>query len=144
MHRSLTYDLHLLTARMDRAADRMLTAHCGLSYRRFLTLLTLGGLGAASQRTLADRLGVTEPSLSRMAATLAQAGLLDLRPHPAGGNRRQLTLTPSGRETVQRCQQLLDRRFDEVVQRSGVPRDQYAEHTTKLLEALDDPAGAAL
>jgi DNA-binding MarR family transcriptional regulator len=138
----LTFDLHRLVAVMDRSADRLLTAEFGLSYRRFLALLLVGEQGTATQRELAERLGVTEPSVSRMAGVLAETGLLDLRPDPRGGNRRQLALTDEGRETVKRCQRLLERRFAALMKRSGVTYDQYAVHTRKLLDALEqtDPS----
>lgn len=136
MERNLTSDLHTLTARMDRAADRLLTAEYGLSYRRFLTLLIVSELGATTQRALADRLGVTEPSVSRMVGVLADTGLLDSRPDPHGGNRRRLAVTAAGKRTVRRCRRLLEGRFADVVQRSGVPYEEYAEHTHRLAEAL--------
>lgn len=142
MERHLACDLHALTARVDRSADRILAAECGLSYRRFMALLILGELGTATQRALAEQLGVTEPSVSRMAGTLAESGFLDLRPDPSGGNRRRLTLTREGKHMVKRCQRLLERRFEQLVRRSGVPHAQYAEHTRMLLDALDGAGGS--
>lgn len=115
----------------------MLIAEYGLSYRRFLALSMLGELGTATQRVLAERMGVTEPSVSRMAAALAEAGLLDPRPDPGGGNRRQLALTAAGGEMVGKCQRLLEHRFDELLERGGVPYATYTKHTRMLLEALD-------
>jgi DNA-binding MarR family transcriptional regulator len=134
---SLTFDLHVLTARLDRAADRILQAEVGLSYRRFLVLLLVGE-GAPTQRVLAERLGVTEPSTSRMAGVLAGEGLLDVGPDPAGGNRRRLALTPAGRDRVEACTRVLEGRFADLVGRTGVPYDEYAEHTRRLAAALDD------
>lgn len=138
MEHRLTFDLHLLTARMDRSADRMLMAEYGLSYRRFLALLIVGELGAATQRELAERLGVSEAATSRMAGILAETDLLDSQPDPSGGNRRQLTLTPEGEHTVEKCQRLLERRFASLVQRSGVPYDEYAGYTQRLLAAFQE------
>ncbi len=66
--RDLSFDLHALTARLDRSADRILRAEHDLSYRRFLTLVIVAELDAATQRAVADRLGVSEPSVSRMTA----------------------------------------------------------------------------
>ena len=57
MSGDLSFDLHRLTARLDRAADRILTETLGLSYRRFLALLVVGELQAPTQRALADALG---------------------------------------------------------------------------------------
>src|SRR5258708_6482847 len=129
--------LHTLTARLDRAADRMLQAEFQVGYRRFLVLYMVGDLGASNQRSLADWLGVTEPSVSRMIASLSRDGLLNAAPHSAGGNQRQLTLTPAGRELVHRCGALLVGRLDVLVEASGVPYDVYTRHTNQLLAALD-------
>ena len=71
VERNLSFNLHVLTARLDRAADRILRAEHNVSYSRFLALTLVGELGASTQRALADPLGVTEPSVSRMTAVLA-------------------------------------------------------------------------
>lgn len=136
---NLSFDLHALTARLDRSADRILQVEHGLSYRRFLALLTVGHLGAATQRALAETLGVSEPSASRMAGVLAGIGLLDSRLDPAGGNRRRLALTTQGTQKVEECRELLERRFADLVERSGVSYARYAHDTRLLMNALDTP-----
>ncbi len=133
---NLSFNLHALTARLDRSADRILQAEYGLSYRRFLTLLAVGELGAATQRAFAETLGISEPSASRMAGVLAGIGLLDSQLDPAGGNRRRLTLTTQGKQVVEGCRTLLERRFADLVERSGVSYADYAHNTTLLIEAL--------
>ncbi len=137
MGTGLSYDLHALTARLDRAADRILRAEYDVSYRRFLVLFMVGELGPVTQRALAEHLGVTEPSVSRMTGVLTQAGLLDAGADPAGGNRRCLSLTPAGKDMVKQCGALLERRFAALMQRSGVPGADYARHTSALLATLD-------
>jgi DNA-binding MarR family transcriptional regulator len=136
MERRLSFDLHVLTALLDRAADRILRAELGISYRRFLALTHVGELGATTQRALAAGLGVTEPSVSRMTAVLADDGWLDVQNDPAGGHRRKLALTPEGKRLVRKAQGLLEDRFAELVKASGVPYDAYAEHTERLLAVL--------
>ena len=74
MDRALSLDLHTLTARLDRAADRILRAEQDLSYRRLLVLFMVDMMGTPTQRALAERLGVTEPSVSRMAGAPAAGG----------------------------------------------------------------------
>ena len=138
---SLTFDLHVLTARLDRSADRILRAEVGLPFRRFLALLLVGE-DAPTQRVLAERLGLTEPSTSRMVGVLVDEGLLDVGPDPAGGNRRRLVLTPAGKERVEACLKVLEGRFADLVARSGVPYEEYAEHTRRLVAALDDTTEA--
>ncbi len=135
----LSFDLHVLTARLDRSADRILKAEHDLSFRRFRTLLLVGELGETTQRALADRLGVTEPSVSRMTGVLVGAGLLVAAPDPVGGNRRSLSLTDAGKQMVERCRDLLERRFADLVQRSTVSYADYARNTRLLIQALDTP-----
>ena len=139
MPEDLTFNLHALTARLDRSTDRILLAEYGLSYRRFRTLLIVGRLGQPTQRAVAEELGVSEPSASRMTGVLAGTGLLDAVPDPAGGNRHRLSLTVAGKEVVERCRTLLERRFADLVQRSGVCYPDYARDTRRLLDALTAP-----
>jgi DNA-binding MarR family transcriptional regulator len=137
VERNLSFDLHVLTARLDRAADRILRAEHGVSYSRFLALTLVGELGASTQRMLADYLGVTEPSVSRMTGVLAAEGLLDVRPDPAGGRRRRLSLTDGGERLVASARQGFEERLAVLLERGGVPYDEYAGHTARLLETFD-------
>jgi DNA-binding MarR family transcriptional regulator len=133
----LSFDLHALTARLNRSADRILRSEYGLSYRRFLTLWTVRELGATTQRALAERMGISEPSASRMSALLVDTGLLHSQLDPAGGNRRRLTLTAKGSRVVEGCRSLLERRFSDLVERCGVSYTDYARDTRRLIAGLD-------
>lgn len=132
----MSFDLHVLAARLDRAADRILRTEYDVSYRRFLALVSVGELGAATQRELAERLGVSEPSASRMTGVLVQLGLLDSQADPGGGNRRRLSLSAPGRQMLRQCRTLLEHRFTEVVERSGVSYRDYAYATRLLIDTL--------
>jgi DNA-binding MarR family transcriptional regulator len=135
--------LHKLTARLDRAADAILRVEAGVSYSRFLALYMVGSEGADTQRALAERLAVSEPSVSRMVRVLADAGWLQTLPDPAGGNRNQLRLTASGKGLVQRWGAELEERFAALLETAGVPYRTYRTHTTRLLDALDGQPGDA-
>ncbi|WP_248963777.1 MarR family winged helix-turn-helix transcriptional regulator [Sphaerisporangium perillae] len=137
MESDLSLNLHVLTARLDRAADRILRAEHNVSYSRFVALTLVGELGASTQRTLAEYLGVTEPSVSRMTAVLAADGLLDVRPDPAGGHRRRLSLTDAGKQLVASVRQGFEDRLAALIAHSGVPYDEYAQHTARLLATFD-------
>ena len=136
MPTALSHELHKLTARLDRAADGLLRSHARVSYSRFLALFAVSQ-GAGSQRELARWLGQTEPSTSQMVGVLAEQGLLTVTTVVGAGNRRQLRLTESGAELVDRCGRLLEGRFEELVRRSGVPYAAYQRHTRRLLSQLD-------
>jgi DNA-binding MarR family transcriptional regulator len=132
----LSYELHKLTSRLDRAADELLRRERGISYARFLALFAVGETNG-SQRDLALWLGQTEPSTSRMVTVLVDEGLLEVTRLEGAGNRHQLRLTTSGAQLVDRCGELLEGRFEELVRRSGVPYDAYQRHTRRLLHQLD-------
>jgi len=131
--RDLSFTLHVLTARLDRAADRLLRAEHDITYSRFLALSLIGELGVSTQRALADALGVTEPSISRMVGVLTAEGLLDA---PGRTGRRHLNLSARGKELVASVQHVLEDRFAALVAESRVPYAEYAEHTTQLLATL--------
>jgi len=133
---TLSYDLHKLTARLDRAADGLLRREAGVSYSRFLTLFAVRESGG-SQRDLARWLGLTEPSASRMVAVLADEGLLRVIKQAGAGNRRQLQLTADGAGLVQRCGRMLEGRFEALVRGSGVPYEEYHRQTRRLLAGLE-------
>jgi DNA-binding MarR family transcriptional regulator len=133
----LSRTLHKLTARLDRAADNVLRTENGLSHSRFLALYMVGSEGADTQRILAERLGVSEPSVSRMVRVLGDLGWLQSAPDPAGGNRRQLRLTATGERLVHTWGAELEERLAAVVEAAGVPYRAYRAHTQRLLSALD-------
>lgn len=143
MDRDLSRCLHALTARADRAADRILQAEHAISYRRFLTLYAVSEMGTATQRAVAERLGVTEPSVSRMVQVLTAEGLLAADSQPGAGNRRSVRLTPSGAQVVARCGALLEDRFASLVEAAGVSYPEYRASTMRLLTALGGDTGAA-
>jgi DNA-binding MarR family transcriptional regulator len=135
--RDLSRNLHALTARLDRAADAILRDEAGLSYSRFLALYMVRSLGADTQRALAERLGVSEPSVSRMTRVLSEQGFVEVGADPAGGNRRRLTLTLAGEKVVERWGGELERRFAALVEDARVPYRTYADYTQRLLTQLD-------
>jgi DNA-binding MarR family transcriptional regulator len=133
---SLSYELHKLTARLDRAADALLREQADVSYPRFLALFAVSQ-GAENQRALSRWLGQSEPSTSRMVGVLAEAGWLAVSHTPGTGNRRQLKLTESGAELVAACAELLENRFSELVAKAGIRYDAYLKSTRRLLIQLD-------
>jgi DNA-binding MarR family transcriptional regulator len=135
----LSRSLHRLTARLDRSADAFLRARAGVSYPRFLALYMVSSEGADTQRALAERLGVSEPSVSRLVRHLVEGGWLHVVAQPGGGNRNQLTLTSAGQSVVARWGAELEDRLTALVEAAGVPYRAYRAHTQRLLAALEGP-----
>jgi DNA-binding MarR family transcriptional regulator len=143
MDRDLSRSLHRLTARLDRAADVFLQAHAGVSYPRFLALYMVGAEGADTQRALAERLGVSEPSVSRLVRILAEDGWLKAYSEPGDGHRNRLRLTAAGDQLVQRWGGELEERFATLLEGAGVPYRSYQAHTHRLLKTLESGAGGS-
>jgi DNA-binding MarR family transcriptional regulator len=131
------HDLHVLVARLDRVADRILRSELEVSYPRFLALLTLHRTGPVTQRRLADELGVTEPTAGRTVAVLGQAGLVTIGMTPGSGNRRSVSLTPLGAALVARGGDRLEDAFGALAAAADVDQDVLASSVRRLLEALN-------
>jgi DNA-binding MarR family transcriptional regulator len=134
----LSFALHVLTARMDAAADVILRERCAISYGDFLTLFAVDLLVDPTQRDLAGWLRSSEASLSRQLPSLAASGWLEVRTMPGRGHRRLVVLTPDGLSLVRRGRRLLERRFAEVVGSAGVDYATYAAETAAVLAVLEE------
>ncbi len=143
MPRRLGYELHKLTARLDRFADGLLREAAGVSYARFLALFAVRECGG-TQRDMARWLGLSEPSTSRMVRVLADDGLLEVKTLAGRGNRRQVQLTAKGDELIDRCGELLEARFEELVKLCGVDYQTYQNQTRRLLDNLEAAPAAGL
>jgi len=141
--RRLGYELHKLTARLDRFADGLLREAAGVSYARFLALFAVRECGG-TQRDMARWLGLSEPSTSRMVRVLADDGLLEVKTLAGRGNRRQVQLTAKGDELIDRCGELLEARFEELVKLCGVDYQIYQNQTRRLLDNLEAAPAAGL
>lgn len=136
----LAHELHVLVARLDLAAERVLRTEHGTTYRRFRTLLAVHELGAVTQRQLAEHLAVSEASASRMVATLVGDGLLAVGSAPGSGRGHELRLTAPGGELLTACRRRLEGRFETQVRAAGVDPEAYAEQTRRLAARLAEVA----
>jgi DNA-binding MarR family transcriptional regulator len=131
------YALHALVATLDRAADEILKERLGITYSRFLTLLTLQRLGSATQRQLAAELGVSEPSISRSVPLLTDEGFLTATSVPGEGNRRRVELTAVGEKLVDEAADLLEDSFAQLMAAAGLESDRILGVTNPLLGVLN-------
>ena len=68
-----------------------------LTYQQYNVLRLIDTLGEQPQAEVARRLMVTAPVVTRLASTLAEAGLVERRPDPGDRRAVLLWLTPRGR-----------------------------------------------
>ncbi|MFC4453518.1 MarR family winged helix-turn-helix transcriptional regulator [Deinococcus sonorensis] len=136
MPESTSYLLHRLVAELDRAADRLLRAHFGISYSRALFLFALHEHGTVTQHELATALGYSDPAISTMVQSLIRDGHVETARSPEHGRKRLVTLTPQGRAFVAQGRHLLDDRFNDLVLQAGVDLQHYRALTQQLFQAL--------
>ena len=134
------YALHALVAVADRAADQILKERLGITFSRYLTLLTLQRLGSATQRELAAELGVSEPSISRSVPLLTDEGFLTVTSVAGSGNRRQVELTAVGEKLVDEAADILEGSFAQLMKAAGVGADQILGITNPMLGVLTGSA----
>ena len=135
--REPAYALHALVAVADRAADQILKERLGITFSRYLTLLTLQRLGSATQRELAAELGVSEPSISRSVPLLTDEGYLTATSVAGGGNRRQVGLTAVGEKLVDEAADILEDSFAQLMTAAGVKPGQILDITSPMLAVLN-------
>jgi DNA-binding MarR family transcriptional regulator len=130
------YRLHKLVFTLDRAADTLLRAHLGISYKRALFLLVLQDRGTVTQHELAVALGYSDPAVSAMLLQLAKDGYVTTAPSLEHGRKRLVTITSQGAALVAKGRDLLDARFDRLMVAAGVDAHHYDELTERIYRAL--------
>jgi DNA-binding MarR family transcriptional regulator len=133
---SLGYLSGRLAFELDRAADQLLQAHLGISYKRVLFLIVLAHRGTVTQHELAVALGYSDPAVSAMLVELTGDGHVRTTKSAEHGRKRLVIITPKGSETVARARQLLDSHFDQLMVIAGVDAQLYRELIERLLQAL--------
>ena len=136
MDTSTGYLLGRFVFELDRAADHLLQAHVGISYRRFLFLTVLQHSGTVTQHELAVALGYSDPAVSTMLVELARDEYVQTTPSKTHGRKRLVTITPQGNEVVAEGRRLLDAHFDQLMDLASVDAQQLRELTERLHRAL--------
>lgn len=133
--RQPAYALHAVVALLDRSADQILPS-LGLTYSRYLTLLTIERLGEATQRAIAEAMGITEPAVSRTIRALQAEGLVDAAASPGTGNRRAVRLKSAGQRLVERAATQLEDRFAELLTSAGLATSDVLAITDPIIKLL--------
>ncbi|HUS22938.1 MAG TPA: MarR family transcriptional regulator [Aeromicrobium sp.] len=133
--REPAYALHAVVALLDRSADQILPS-LGLTYSRYLTLLTIERLGETTQRAIADAVGVTEPAVSRTIRALQDEGLVAAKAIPGTGNRRAVGLTRAGQRLVNRAADELEQAFGGLLRAAGLTSTDVLAVTDPIIKLL--------
>jgi DNA-binding MarR family transcriptional regulator len=103
----VTPRISYVVGRLDRALRReigALVAPHGLTVPQYTALSILRDRGGLSNAQLARRSYVTPQSMNEVIAKLERDGLVARSPAANHGRILEMTLTPAGREILQRCE----------------------------------------
>lgn len=133
--------LRLVIARLYRQLAQA-SAGNDLTYSQLSALARIEEHGTMRLGELAARERVAAPSLTRTIAPLTASGLLDRQPDPSDGRSSLLTLTPAGRELLNRLRrersELLTSRISELT----AEQQEILVAAVPVLELLLSPSDA--
>lgn len=130
----LPYQLAVAAGRVSKAFSERYRAEFGLSIPEWRVLAHLAGGDAVSVREIHARVDMDKSKVSRAAARLEQAGLIEKRDH--GGDRRLLDmrLTAKGQELMARIVPIADAYQEELMARLGEDAAPFRAALLRLLE----------
>lgn len=120
---------------LDRSADTILPS-LGLTYSRYLTLLTIERLGETTQRAIAEAMGLTEPAVSRTIRGLQADGLAMTDAGTGVGNRRAVRLSDAGQRLVDSAADQLEAAFGSLLEAAGLSAADVLAVTDPLITLL--------
>ncbi|WP_084102185.1 MarR family winged helix-turn-helix transcriptional regulator [Demequina sp. NBRC 110051] len=98
---ALWFALRKAATMMERHAEAIVSRETGVSLGLYMVLSVLHARDAAvSQQAIADRLGLTKGTVSRLLDGARSAGLAVTAPSPSSRRERVVTLTEAGRAVV--------------------------------------------
>lgn len=141
---TIGYLVWRLSMRWRANVDRVVAPH-GLTHATYSVLASLYALtqsnAAPRQRELADVTGLEPAYISKLIGTLERDGFVSRVAHPDDTRAMQLTLTRSGRATIERAVVTVQGLQDEILAPLGGPhsaRSRQFKATLQLL-LLDTP-----
>ncbi len=97
----------------------------GVSHREAFTLLFLTAHGPDSLVEMANRFGLSHPSLLRHVDMLEQQGLIERAPHPKDRRKKMIQLTKKGCELAPHVKQRMQELQQQAVE--GIPPEKLRE-----------------
>ena len=128
-----------------QAAQRAALQPFGLTHVQFVltaSLTWLGADGPVMQRELADHAGTDPMMTSQVVRTLVERGLVERSSHPDDGRAWALSVTPRGRELVNRAIVAVEACDDEFFGRLGRRRVSFTRSLAALESARGRPSAA--
>lgn len=131
--RKVLNQLHGLTRVIDSAGDQILHTEMGLGFSQFKILAVLKEKPMVPQVTVAKRLNLTAPAISRHIEAMLAKQLLTTMVNPKNRREHLLNLTPIGEDTLKVSWDLLDTRFKAVIK---ILNKKEQEQLIRMLDQL--------
>lgn len=130
------YALHAAVLHLDAGAEQLLHDQFGISYQRFLLLLTLDRIGPCTQRAIAGEMVLNEPTTSRAVAAAQNDGHVLVEKIPGQGNRRTVSLTDAGRDLHRATLAMLEQAFADVIEAAGIEASAVLDLAHRILRVV--------
>lgn len=130
----LPYQLAVASARISRAFSKRYQEEFGLSIPEWRVLAHLAGGDAVSVREIHARVDMDKSKVSRAAARLEQAGLIEKREHAEDKRLLDMRLTSKGQELMARIVPIADEFQRDVLARLGQEAPAFRAALDRLLE----------
>lgn len=127
--------LHKVSSALDKVSDQVLLDRLGIGLSQFRVLLYLLSDDGAKQKTIAESLAQTEPSVSRQVKVLQEKGLAVVKRNSANRRDRLVYLTRKGATTAEKAVAILNEYHAPMFAR--VSREEQA----RLIETLQTMLG---
>ncbi|GAB1365026.1 hypothetical protein MASR1M32_42620 [Rhodobacter sp.] len=130
----LPYQLAVAAGRVSRAFSERYRAEFGLTIPEWRVLAHLAGGDAVSVREIHARVDMDKPKVSRAAARLQEAGLIEKRDHAEDRRLLDMRLTVKGQELMARIVPIADAYQAELLAQLGAEAPAFRAALLRLLE----------
>jgi DNA-binding MarR family transcriptional regulator len=120
LSRFLPYQLSVAAARVSKGFALLYQAEFGLSIPEWRVLAHLSQAGTVSVREIQARVDMDKSKVSRAAARLEAAGLVEKRTHDTDKRLLDMQLTDAGRALMARIEPIARRYEDAVIAELGL------------------------
>lgn len=130
----LPYQLAVAAGRVSKAFSERYRTEFGLSIPEWRVLAHLAGGDAVSVREIHARVDMDKSKVSRAAARLEQAGLIEKRGHAEDKRLLDMRLTAKGQELMARIVPIADAYQEELLAMLGEDAEPFRAALLRILE----------
>lgn len=137
------YSVRKAAAILEREAEAVVAAELRISFGQFMVLSVIDAHpGALIQTAIADHLGLTKATVSRLIDQGARQGWINVAPDPASRRSRLISLTSEGEALVSRGDAALEASALAGVATSPAAIRAASATLEQVIDALHGPQGS--